>query len=131
MRVQYGLNSIVILGSWTLWMHRNHCVFYGTAPKLADALLLAKEEAQLWCLPASGAIIIDYSRAGWLVSHHGLVCGRGHFSFLCLWSGLRHAWFLDLGVCVFGFDVLYTGFYLLFLFNIVVRRSPVYSREKM
>lgn len=91
-------------------MHRNHCVFYGTAPKLADALLLAKEEAQLWFLPASGAIIIDYSRAGWLVSHHGLVCGCG----LVLWFGLQHVWFLELIMCVFG-SVLRVIAHLFFL----------------
>lgn len=28
--MQKGLNSIVILGAWTLWRHRNGCLFDGT-----------------------------------------------------------------------------------------------------
>jgi hypothetical protein len=34
------LNSIIILGAWTLWNHRNRCVFDGASPNLARALTL-------------------------------------------------------------------------------------------
>jgi hypothetical protein len=33
-----GFNSLVILGPWTIWNHRNSCVFDGAAPSLAGAL---------------------------------------------------------------------------------------------
>jgi hypothetical protein len=38
------LNSLIILGAWIIWKNRNRCVFYGTPPNLAGALLLASEE---------------------------------------------------------------------------------------
>jgi len=44
------LNSLIILGAWTIWNHRNRCVFYGTPPNLAGALLLASEEQHYWSL---------------------------------------------------------------------------------
>jgi len=53
---QRGFNSLVILGAWTLWKHRNSCVFEGAAPNLARALLLAKEEAVLWSLAGARGI---------------------------------------------------------------------------
>ena len=39
-----GLDSITILGAWTLWSFRNRCVFDGEPPNLVRALLLASEE---------------------------------------------------------------------------------------
>jgi hypothetical protein len=39
-----GLNSLIILGAWTLWKHRNRCVFYGIAPNLVAAVSQADEE---------------------------------------------------------------------------------------
>uniref|UniRef100_A0A0A9EKF1 Uncharacterized protein n=1 Tax=Arundo donax TaxID=35708 RepID=A0A0A9EKF1_ARUDO len=43
-----GLNSIIILGTWSLWKHHNRYVFDGAAPSLASALLLAWKDLQLW-----------------------------------------------------------------------------------
>lgn len=43
-----GFNSLVILGSWTLWKHRNACVFDGSAPNLRRALQAFIDEAHLW-----------------------------------------------------------------------------------
>jgi hypothetical protein len=43
-----GLNSLIILGGWTIWKHRNACVFKGASPNVAAALNLAKVEAQMW-----------------------------------------------------------------------------------
>jgi hypothetical protein len=39
-----GINSLIILGAWTLWRHRNDCVFNGAAPRLAMALAMTREQ---------------------------------------------------------------------------------------
>ena len=39
-----GINSLIILGAWTLWTHRNKCVFDGAAPSVAGALAVAEDE---------------------------------------------------------------------------------------
>ena len=49
-QLQKGLNALVILGAWTLWIHRNKCVFDGVSPDLAKALLLTREELLFWVL---------------------------------------------------------------------------------
>jgi hypothetical protein len=33
-----GLNSLIILGAWILWNHRNWCVFDGAAPHMVESL---------------------------------------------------------------------------------------------
>jgi len=43
-----GINSLIILGAWTIWNHRNGCVFDGAAPNLVRALMAAGEERHLW-----------------------------------------------------------------------------------
>lgn len=43
-----GFNSLVVLGSWTIWTHRNGCVFEGLAPSLSRALLVSNEERRIW-----------------------------------------------------------------------------------
>jgi hypothetical protein len=48
--VRRGFNSLVILGAWIIWKHRNQCVFHGSAPNVAATLLVAREEALLWTL---------------------------------------------------------------------------------
>jgi hypothetical protein len=45
-----GLNSLIILGAWSIWRHRNDCVFNGTVPNMATAVILAMDEVQLWSL---------------------------------------------------------------------------------
>jgi hypothetical protein len=42
------LNSMIILGAWILWKHRNKCVFDGVAPSLVAALSLANDERSAW-----------------------------------------------------------------------------------
>jgi hypothetical protein len=39
-----GLNSIIILVAWSLWNHRNGCVFDGRQPSLNGLLSAIKEE---------------------------------------------------------------------------------------
>jgi hypothetical protein len=39
-----GLNSLIILGAWTLWRHHNDCVFNGAAPRLAMTLAMVGEQ---------------------------------------------------------------------------------------
>jgi len=41
---------LVVLGAWTIWRTRNDAVLNGVAPKVDRALLLAREEAELWML---------------------------------------------------------------------------------
>jgi hypothetical protein len=41
---QNGFDSLVILGAWTVWKHRNRCVSRGVSPTAARAVLLALEE---------------------------------------------------------------------------------------
>jgi len=48
--MQKGLNSLIVLGAWTFWNHRNRCVFYGIVPSLGGALTLAGQERRLWSL---------------------------------------------------------------------------------
>jgi len=45
-----GINSLIILGEWTLWTHRNKCVFDGAAPSVAGALAVAEDERRSWSL---------------------------------------------------------------------------------
>jgi hypothetical protein len=45
-----GINSLIILGSWTLWNHRNRCVFVGEAPSMTRALMLVAEDHKIWSL---------------------------------------------------------------------------------
>ena len=46
--VRQGVNSLIILGAWILGNHRNRCVFYGVAPSVARASVMAGEERWLW-----------------------------------------------------------------------------------
>jgi hypothetical protein len=43
-----GLNSVLILGGWTLWRHRNAFLFDGASPSLSAALVMASEELWFW-----------------------------------------------------------------------------------
>jgi hypothetical protein len=47
---QRGLNSLIILGAWTIWRHRNECVFNGKSPRLPSALIMTGEDSLFWGL---------------------------------------------------------------------------------
>jgi mannosylglycoprotein endo-beta-mannosidase len=51
-----GLNSLVILGAWSIWRHRNDCVFNGASPNVNLALALARDEAHCWSLVGAKGI---------------------------------------------------------------------------
>jgi hypothetical protein len=48
--LKIGMNSLIILGAWTLWTHRNKCVFDGAAPNILGALTVAEDEGKTWSL---------------------------------------------------------------------------------
>jgi hypothetical protein len=45
-----GVDSLIILGAWTIWNHRNGCVFNGATPNLAGVLIITGEERRLWSM---------------------------------------------------------------------------------
>ena len=57
-----GLNTLITLGAWIIWRHRNDCVFNGATPRLDTVLLLAKEEAELWCLAGAKGLSLLTAR---------------------------------------------------------------------
>ena len=63
--VRKGLNSLVILGAWSIWRHRNDCVFNGSVPNVNVALRLARDETYCWS--SAGAKGLSMLSAGGLV----------------------------------------------------------------
>jgi len=57
-QVQKGVNSIIILGSWLVWKHRNYCVFDGGTPNLPRVMTAFREEVQQWSV--AGARGVSY-----------------------------------------------------------------------
>ena len=53
-QVKKGLNMIVILGAWSIWIHHNHYVFHGIIPSLTMVLTSAREELHLWSVAGHG-----------------------------------------------------------------------------
>jgi hypothetical protein len=43
-----GLDSLIILGAWILWKHRNKCVFYGCSPSVTMSLRVVDKERAKW-----------------------------------------------------------------------------------
>jgi hypothetical protein len=54
--VKKGLNSIVILVAWSLWNHRNRCVFNGLQPSLNGILSSIREELHQWGIAGARGI---------------------------------------------------------------------------
>jgi hypothetical protein len=60
--LRQGVNSLIMLGAWTIWSHRNRCVFDGAAPSIAGALVMAGEERRLWTLAAARGLSLLFVR---------------------------------------------------------------------
>jgi hypothetical protein len=60
--LRQGVNSLIMLGAWTIWSHRNRCVFDGAAPSIAGALVMAGEERLLWTLAAARGLSLLFVR---------------------------------------------------------------------
>jgi hypothetical protein len=43
-----GLNTLIVLGAWVLWNHRNKCVFGGLSPGIVVVLIQVGEERRMW-----------------------------------------------------------------------------------
>ena len=43
-----GFSSLVALGAWIIWTHRNACVFEGATPSMSRALSVTSDERSLW-----------------------------------------------------------------------------------
>ncbi|WVZ81428.1 hypothetical protein U9M48_028805, partial [Paspalum notatum var. saurae] len=56
--MRQGLNSVIILGDWSLWRHRNRCVFNGISPNLGGLLSLG-----------FGVEYMMYGSFSWVVIH--------------------------------------------------------------
>jgi hypothetical protein len=72
-----GINSLIILGAWCIWKHRNSCVFDGVSPSTAAVLNLAREEAHLWSLAGAKTLAFLSIRVG--------VCVRLYLWSLSVW----------------------------------------------
>lgn len=50
------INSLIILEAWTIWKHRNACVFEGAPPSIRGILQAFKDEYHFWCLAGAKEI---------------------------------------------------------------------------
>jgi len=58
-----GVNSLAILGAWSIWRHKNDCVFNNATPSVNSVLHLAKEEAGRWSAAGAKGISLISTRA--------------------------------------------------------------------
>jgi hypothetical protein len=61
-----GINSLIILGAWTLWKHRNRCVFYAMTPNLDVGLEQAAEERDVGASWGKRSLLSDGAALRWL-----------------------------------------------------------------
>jgi hypothetical protein len=47
---QKGINSLIILGAWTLWKQRNRSVFDSFPPNMGAAISQFNQELERWVL---------------------------------------------------------------------------------
>lgn len=45
-----GINSLIILVCWSIWRHRNDCVFNNVTPSLAAVFAMVKDESHFWSM---------------------------------------------------------------------------------
>jgi hypothetical protein len=55
---QEGLNSLIILGVWTLWKYRNGCVFDKNRPSMEAVLESADQEKDLWVMAGARKLFL-------------------------------------------------------------------------
>ena len=48
--IRKGFHSLIILGAWCLWLHRNKAVFDGVNPSLSTIQRLFLDEVECWCM---------------------------------------------------------------------------------
>jgi len=60
------LNSLIILGAWTIWRVRTNIVFNGVSPSVSQAINHAQDEAELWLLAGAKVLtlLVAFSPAG-------------------------------------------------------------------
>jgi hypothetical protein len=46
--IKKGLNSLIAMGAWIIWNHRNKCTFDGWTTNVSLALRLAREKGLMW-----------------------------------------------------------------------------------
>jgi hypothetical protein len=52
-----SFNSVVILGAWILWKHRNAWVFQEAQPSMANILQEFRDEQHLWGLTGARGLL--------------------------------------------------------------------------
>ena len=55
-QVQKEVNSLVILGAWNLWNHRNRCVFDGAVPNLNSLLSATRKDLHQWSIAGARGV---------------------------------------------------------------------------
>jgi hypothetical protein len=58
-----SLNSIVILGAWALWNHRNRYVFYGAKTSLANIIAVINDELLQWSFAGARGVSFFLAQA--------------------------------------------------------------------
>jgi hypothetical protein len=61
--VKKGLDSLIILGDWMIWNHRNRCVFDGVTPSLSLILKQADGEKSFGISWTQGTFLFGCSLA--------------------------------------------------------------------
>ena len=61
-----GLNSLIILVVWSLWKHRNACVFDGWDPSVSTTCQEVEAESRLWVMAGDKVLQELLGRASWL-----------------------------------------------------------------
>ena len=52
-----GLNSLIMLGAWLIWKHRNSCVFDHGRPNVQDVVQTISLVQQVWCLAGANKLV--------------------------------------------------------------------------
>ena len=58
---QKGFDSLVALGAWIIWTHRNACVFDGVTPSMSRAFSVTSVERRLWGIAGTRSVHVTAS----------------------------------------------------------------------